>query len=161
MDPEKSHNLQILVAALIAGAAFFFCICMLIHGLGEMIRWRVETEIWVGAGFGLACVIASFILVQMLDRRAEVPPDEDSDRESLDERLWDDFRRRTITGCAMLEGGVLVNAILCLMQPNLVSFLVALGLLGLMSYHFPTPTRIKAWYTNRLIGIAKRRDAKS
>jgi hypothetical protein len=78
----------------------------------------------------------------------------------LHARLVERLQQRTISGCALLEGGIFISRVGCVVWPTLLTLLTIPAMLALLSLFFPTSGRVERWFSDRHEAIANRAPAR-
>ncbi len=157
MISERLKTLQFIVGPLIIGAALFAIISLFVSGVPKLTEFRLGTFGIIGTVSAVAGVALAFVVTRTMDRAAEDSLRASGTVTQIDEQLFERLQNRTIVGCALLEGGIFLNLVLNILQPHVLLLSLALGMLAVMSFYFPTSRRVQQWFALRREGITNRK----
>ncbi len=157
MNSDRLKTLQFIVGPLIIGPAIFAIFTLVISGPPKFTEFRLDNFAIIGAIAAFVCVVLAFVVSRTMDRTTENTLRGSGTVTQIDEQLFDRLQNRTLMGCAMLEGAIFLNLVLNLVRPNMLLLSLALAMLALMSFYFPTATRVQQWFARRREGIAYRK----
>lgn len=153
MNPERLKILQFIVASLVMGVVLFIGVTVLAGGTPPYLGLVAGKLSLIGIICTAAGAALAFWVTRALDKATESSLQDLETEFQRDEQLAERFQQRTIIGCGLLEGTILLNLTLNFLQPNLVLLILAVLLLFSMSLFFPTRKRVDRWFANRRRGV--------
>ena len=156
------RNCQLLSFAIINGAIVVLCIMVFMQQSGdEAANWEFGPFAMIAVAMGVSGLIASFVVPQtILSHRVKDlagqlssqkrddssrTPDSRSELQPQEQQMLAEYQRSLITGLALLEGPVVLGAVLFLVSNSLICIAPGLVLIGAMMVKFPTIGRVSDW----------------
>ena len=174
---KRVWPLQVIVAALVAGCAFFFVVALILpppgaHGVaGE----RPLQITWVALAFLFVIVAARFVLPTIVVRKGRggiargtfsLPQTRDAplqgSREELEQmgdagRLFVLYQTKTIIGAALIEGVTFFMIIAYLAERQMLALGIAIALILAVAAHMPTRAGVVHWIEDQLRFVEEER----
>ena len=156
-DPFSTQlrALQILVAALVAGAAMFLVVSLIVvanSGNKGLIAGDPGPAPSLRLATGVLAALAGCVLPGLLLRgpsrsadSAAAPTTGSDDGSASDP--WSRYRSSTIVGAAMVESGVFQAGITYLLWGSLAGLWLGLGLLVLLATRVPLASQAQKWFS--------------
>lgn len=157
MDPKRLMSLKWIVLTLLANTVVLTLAVVIIKGTGQLFQWPTDELTVVVVSVSLGCLGLAWVATRLLDRAAGTSLSALTDPASVDQKLFERWQLRTIVGCAILEGGIVLNLVWCLVRPNLLSCLAIILMLPIMSLFFPGSQRMERWMDRRREELANKK----
>jgi hypothetical protein len=158
-DDGKAFNgsvrgMQVVATAMMTGVFILIGVASVKNNGGPLGLQTPDFLTVLAAVFGLICVVNQFIIppivVRVQLKQIEGKGFVEHDATVKSDRILAVFRTQLIIGLALLEGASVSNVIALMVEFHVISYAVALVLLGFMALKFPTRDKVSFWVQDKL-----------